>query len=130
MVPPTATAGGISTALSSDARHGLTIIGFVGSVFSPYYAWARRRGPADPGNHCAINVALYGDGGHRWSMTERGGAARQREAARFTVGPSRMRWEDGSLVIDIDEVTVPIPWRLQGQVRLTPSAPLRAHGGA
>jgi hypothetical protein len=33
-----------------------------------------------------------------------------------------MRWEDGSLVIDIDEVTVPIPSRLKGTVRLTPSA--------
>ena len=28
----------------------------------------------------------------------------------------------GALVIDIDEVTVPIPSRLRGQVRLTPSA--------
>lgn len=37
-----------------------------------------------------------------------------------------MRWEDGSLVIDIDEVTVPIPSRLKGRVRLTPSA-LCAH---
>ena len=27
--------------LSDDGRHGLTIIGFVGSVFSPYYARAR-----------------------------------------------------------------------------------------
>jgi carotenoid 1,2-hydratase len=33
-----------------------------------------------------------------------------------------MRWEEGSLVIDIDEVTVPIPSRLKGTVRLTPSA--------
>ena len=33
-----------------------------------------------------------------------------------------MRWEDGALVIDIDEVTVPVPSRLKGQVRLTPSA--------
>ena len=66
-------------ALSSDARHGLTIIGFVGSVFSPYYAWARRKGPADADNHCALNVALYGDAGHRWSMTERGARHVKRE---------------------------------------------------
>ena len=35
-------------ALSDDGRHGLTVIAFIGSVFSPYYAWARRRGRADP----------------------------------------------------------------------------------
>jgi carotenoid 1,2-hydratase len=35
-------------ALSDDGRHGLTIIALIGSVFSPYYAWARRRGPTDP----------------------------------------------------------------------------------
>ena len=51
-------------ALSDDGQHGLTIIAFIGSVFSPYYAWARRRGPADPLNHCALNVALYGTGGN------------------------------------------------------------------
>ena len=30
-------------ALSDDGQHGLTIIAFIGSVFSPYYAWARAR---------------------------------------------------------------------------------------
>ena len=44
-------------AVSDDRRHGLTVIAFVGSVFSPYYAWTGRR---DPLNHCAVNVALYG----------------------------------------------------------------------
>lgn len=108
--------------MSDDGRHGLTIIGFVGSVFSPYYARARRKGAGDPENFCALNVALYGDGGHRWSMTERGKHWISREPTRFTIGPSSMRWEDGALVIDIDEVTVPLPSRLRGQVRLTPSA--------
>jgi len=91
-------------------------------VFSPYYACARRRGEADPENHCALNVALYGDGWERWSMTERGRRWISREPTRFTIGPSSMRWEDGSLVIDIDEVTVPIPSHIKGQARLTPSA--------
>ena len=31
-------------ALSDDGTHGLSIIAFVGSVFSPYYARARRKG--------------------------------------------------------------------------------------
>ena len=33
-------------ALSDDGQHGLTIIAFIGSVFSPYYARARRLGAA------------------------------------------------------------------------------------
>ena len=94
----------------------------MGSVFSPYYARARRKGRADPENHCALNVALYGDGWERWCMTERGKRWIRREPEHFTIGPSSMRWEDGTLVIDIDEVTVPIPSHLKGQVRLTPSA--------
>ena len=32
-------------AVSDDRRHGVAIIAFVGSVFSPYYAWAGRRDP-------------------------------------------------------------------------------------
>ena len=31
-------------AFSDDGRFGLTLIAFVGSVFSPYYAWRGRRG--------------------------------------------------------------------------------------
>ena len=38
-------------ALSDDGQHGLTVIAFIGSVFSPYYAWSRRG--ARSANHCA-----------------------------------------------------------------------------
>ena len=43
-VPPGGYAWWYVDALSDDGRHGLTIIAFIGSVFSPYYACARRRG--------------------------------------------------------------------------------------
>ena len=33
-------------ALSDDGRHGLTLIAFIGSVFSPYYAWRGGAAPA------------------------------------------------------------------------------------
>ena len=46
----------------------LSVIGFIGSVFSPWYAWSGRR---DPDNHVCINVATYGPGG-RFTMTDRG----------------------------------------------------------
>jgi carotenoid 1,2-hydratase len=93
----------------------------VGSVFSPYYAWARgRRGVADPEDFCAINVALYGEAGRRWTMTERGRAHMQRSATRFVVGPSQVHWNGQSLVIDIDEINVPVPMRVRGRVTVTP----------
>jgi carotenoid 1,2-hydratase len=106
-------------ALSDDGVHGLTMIAFIGSVFSPYYAWSGWR---DPLQHCAINVALYrldGQGG-RWAMTERGASAVTRDASHFTVGPSSLRWDGGTLTAIIDEMTVPIPSRLRGTIRLTP----------
>jgi carotenoid 1,2-hydratase len=89
-------------------------------VFSPYYAWARQRGPADPDNHCALNVALYSPGASRWSMTERGAAHCAREANRFTLGPSQLHWDGHGLTITIDEVGVPLPRRIQGTVRVIP----------
>ena len=106
--------------MSDDGADGITLIGFVGSVFSPYYAWARRRGPAEPENHCALNVALYGAQGGRWAMTERGRAAVSRSATRLKIGPSAMAWDGSALVIRIDEITAPWPSRLHGTVRVRP----------
>jgi carotenoid 1,2-hydratase len=65
-------------------------------------------------------VALYGAGGSRWAMTERGRRWVQRDATQFRIGPSRMNWDGQALVVDIDEVTVPVPRRLRGRLRLIP----------
>lgn len=108
-------------AMSDDGRHGLTLIAFVGSVFSPYYAWQRERGVTDPEDHCSINLAIYGPGA-RWNMTERSKSAITREATRFQVGPSALAWNGDQLTIDIDEWAVPLPRRVRGQIRVTPSA--------
>ena len=105
-------------ALSDDGQHGLTIIAFVGSVFSPYYAWSGR---GDPLNHCAVNVALYGPRGHRWAMTERARGAVRREADVLTIGPSALAWDGQGLTVAIDEITVPFPSRLSGTVRIEPA---------
>jgi carotenoid 1,2-hydratase len=104
-------------AVSDDGRHGLTVIVLLGSVFSPYYASARRRGAAEPTEYCAFNVALYGRPG-RWAMTERGRPALQRSATGLRLGPSRIGWRDGALELDIDEITVPWPSRLRGRLRV------------
>lgn len=108
-------------ALSDDGRHGITIIAQVGSCFSPYYAKARRRGDSDPLNHNSLNVALYGEC-KRWSMTERGRSALQRDASSLQIGPSSLYWDGTSLTIRIDEVTAPLPSRIRGTVRVYPNA--------
>jgi carotenoid 1,2-hydratase len=92
----------------------------VGSVFSPYYAWALRRGSADAENHVAINVCLYGAGGKRWTMTERGRRSLQRDATSFNVGPSHLRWDGSALEITVDEVCLPVPMRVRGRIRVHP----------
>jgi carotenoid 1,2-hydratase len=106
--------------MSDDGQHGITLIAFVGSVFSPYYAWARGRGQAHADNHCALNVAIYSKGQGRWAMTERGQRHCARSARQFTIGPSQLSWDGDCLTIDIDEVCVPIPRRVRGRIKLWP----------
>jgi carotenoid 1,2-hydratase len=56
-------------------------------------------------------------------MTDRGQAALRQTATRFEVGPSRMRWEDGALIVEIDEVSSPpLISRVRGHVTLRPEA--------
>jgi carotenoid 1,2-hydratase len=103
--------------LSDDGLNGFTVIAFIGSVFSPYYKWARRKGAANPENHCAINVALYGDK-KRWAMTERSKAALTRSQHQFCVGPSSLRWDGDTLEISIHEVGMPVPHKIAGTIRI------------
>ncbi len=121
-VPPNGYAWWYVGALSADGTRAITLAAFIGSVFSPYYAWARRRGPADPENFCALNVTLYGPRGKRWAMTERGRAGLQRDATNLAIGPSALHWDGTVLTISMDEVTTPLPRRLRGFVRVIPAA--------
>lgn len=109
-------------AFSEDRAYGLTLIAFIGSVFSPYYATARRAGPADPHEHVALNVALYGRGGKRWAMTERSRGSLQQSAASLVIGPSNLHWDGRCLRISLDEMTAVFPRRLRGEVRVFPEA--------
>jgi carotenoid 1,2-hydratase len=91
-------------------------------VFSPYYAFARRRGPADPLNHCALNVALYRNGSKSWAMTERPRSAVERTSHHLRIGPSAMHWDGRDLTIEVDEIAVPLPGRIRGTIRVMPTA--------
>ncbi len=117
--------------ISDDGSRAVSVIGFIGSVFSPWYHWSGRGNPA---NHCCINVATYGKGG-RFAMTDRGTSALRQSKDCLQVGPSSLRWRGGDLVIDIDEVSsLPLISRMRGQIIVTPSAvtgvelPLTADG--
>lgn len=106
-------------AMSHDGEFALTVIAFIGSVFSPYYAWAGR---ADPMNHCALNVALYGRGRGRWAMTERGRADISLAPDHFQIGPSQLVRDGEDLVIKVAEYGMPLPRALRGEIRVRPRA--------
>jgi len=122
-------------ALSDDGKHGIVLIAFVGSVFSPYYAWARRNNSAvNPENHCSLNVAIYSPGKNRWAMTERGEKQVSRSSTEFVIGPSNLRWDGNKLIVQIQERAVPFGQKVSGTVELYPntlfnfSTPLDAAG--
>ena len=108
----------------------MTLIAFIGSVFSPYYAWQRRRWGDDQvlaEDHVAVNVSLYrrAPGQLRyakwWTMTERGHRDLRRNQHLLAIGPSQLRWADsGLLQIDLDEWAAPWPHRLRGSIAVRP----------
>jgi len=106
--------------LSDDGLYGFSIIAFVGSVFSPYYAWANKSKPAPADDYCAINVALYTPTKKYWTMTERGQNAIERTAHQFTIGPSHLRWENGVLTIQINERVPLLGTKVQGSIQVFP----------
>lgn len=101
--------------LSDDGAHGFTVIAFIGSVFSPYYAWSERRSPF---NHCAVNVALYGPRANRWAMTERTSGRVTAATSFLQIGPSTLTINNETLNIEIDEFAAPIPRKLKGVIRI------------
>lgn len=106
--------------VSDCGEYSVVVIGFIGSVFSPYYARARKRGKQDPFAHCAINPIIYGPRGKRWAMTERTGDQFSGGPDGIAVGPSSMRWRGDALIVDIDEVCNPWPRRIRGRIVLHP----------
>lgn len=93
------------------------MIGFIGSVFSPWYRWSGRRVPQD---HVCLNVATYGPGG-RFTMTDRGSAALRQSTDQLRIGPSAMHWTGQELVVEVNEIAAPPRVaRVRGTITLTP----------
>ncbi len=68
-----------------------------------------------------MNVVLYGSRRKRWALTERRRSAVSRDARSLTIGPSSIGWDGSAVNVAFSEVTMPVPGRLRGRVRLHPS---------
>jgi carotenoid 1,2-hydratase len=116
--------------VSDDGAYAIVVIALVGNPFSPFYARARASGASPAAfDYAAMNVAIYGPRGSFFALTERtvrpGGA----EADAITIGDNRMRWDAGSLVVELSDRTSPWGSPLRGTVRLHPegqSSPARS----
>ncbi len=96
----------------------MTLIAFVGSVFSPFYYGARQAGPADPMQHCAINIAVYRRTGRSWAFSEWPRTMVERHADSLRIGTSTLAWSGDVLEARIDERRVG-PWgRVRGTLRV------------
>lgn len=67
-------------------------------------------------------------------MTDRGKSALHQTADRIDIGPSHVRWENGKLVLSINEMSWPHCQKIKGDIIIEPSAmtkievPLKADG--
>ena len=105
--------------ISSCGTRAISVIGFIGSVFSPWYAWSGRKSPQ---NNCCINVVTSGLSG-RFAMTDRGSSALRQSKDTLEIGPSKIHWTGKELVIDIDEWGAPpMVAPIKGRITLCPTA--------
>lgn len=74
----------------------------------------------------AFNVALYQPSGNVWAMTERGSQSLVRNSTGLCIGNSGLRWSDGRLELEFEEMALPwpgqriLPRRFTGRIRLEP----------
>lgn len=110
--------------MSDDGKSAVVVIALLGNPFSPAYANARERGPADALPFSSMNVALYGDAASAWALAEQKVAPAERAAESLVIGRSRIGWEGDRLVVDIDEQTTPFFRRqpLRGRIVVHPEA--------
>lgn len=118
-VPPNGYAWWYIDILSPDQQLGMTVIFFIGSVFSPAYYRARQRGAGQPLAHSGVNVALYRPRGDQWVMTHYSEDAVTQSADQLVIGRSAITPHPDRIRIQLDDRTQPFP-------RLV-SSPLRGH---
>ena len=107
----------------SAGDYSAVCIFMVGSLFSPRYSVAARRG-GRPGEHCAVNFALYHQGRReRWVLSEYS-RVEQVDARSLRIGRSTLRYEDGGTVrMEVDERTAPWGRPVRASLVLEPLTP-------
>lgn len=103
---------------SDCGQHGVTLIFFIGTVFSPFYASARKRGDADPREFVCVNAVFYEPKRKYWAMTERRMRDLQTSSNSLMIGPSSMSFDGRHLNVTIDERSAPMRRPIRGTVRL------------
>ncbi|MBT5068061.1 MAG: carotenoid 1,2-hydratase, partial [Halieaceae bacterium] len=101
---------------SDCGSHGVTLIFFIGTVFSPFYASARKQGPVDPRDFVCVNAVFYEPKRKHWAMTERQSRDLQTSASAIKIGPSAMSYDGNSLVVTLDERSAPFRRPIRGKV--------------
>ena len=96
----------------------MTVIAFVGAVFSPAYYRSRRAGLAvDPRAHCGLHVVVHGER-KAWAMSEWRGQDVTRERDTLVLGRSRIVRHADGITIDVDERASPWTSAIRGTIRI------------
>lgn len=103
---------------SDCGQHGVTLIFFIGTVFSPFYASARKQGDADPREFVCVNAVFYEPKRKYWAMTERRMRDLQTSTNSLVIGPSSMSFDGRYLNVTIDERSAPMRRSIRGTVRV------------
>lgn len=102
----------------------MTVIAFVGAVFSPAYFRSRRaRLDADPEAHCGFHVVVHGRA-NAWALSEWRGRDVVRERDNLVIGRSRIARDADGITIDVDERASLWSAAVRGRIRIAPE-----HGG-
>lgn len=102
--------------------YSAVFIFMVGSLFSPRYSVAARRGGL-PREHCAVNFALYHRGVRRcWVLTEYPVVEVER-ALRLRIGRSALSYEEGCVRMAVEERTAPWGRPVVARLELEPLTP-------
>jgi carotenoid 1,2-hydratase len=104
-------------------EYSAVFIFMVGSLFSPRYSVAARRGGL-PREHCAVNFALYHRGVRRsWVLSEYP-VMEQESPRRLRIGRSTLSYEGGGVRMEVDERTAPWGRPVRARLMLEPMTPL------
>jgi carotenoid 1,2-hydratase len=125
-LPPLPSEPGAYRWFYADVRAGeysAVFIFMVGSLFSPRYSVAARRGGL-PGEHCAVNFALYHRGlRKRWVLSEYPALAMD-SPHHLRIGRSTLSYDDAGVRLELDERTAPWGRRVKARLVLEPMTPL------